>query len=238
MELVEEADVAFRRGETDYAARIAGLALDVAQKGSDTRREVEALCMLARIALRQGRLDELAGLGTQARAKAGGDPRLERMAIDTEALAARMAGSLANARDLYRASLELCVSLGDGPQAAAEYRNLAYVEFHIGNRERARKLFLEARQRSQRLGCEQLYPYIVGDAALLAIEEGDANKAATLAGAANAAFEAAGEVPDTEDVIELNRTRNRARELLEERAFTFWFEVGRRLTVAEALQKV
>ena len=174
MELIEEADLAFRRGETDYAARIAGVALDLARKAQDTRREVEALCMLARTALSNGDLDQVAERATEARAKAKGDLRSERLAIHAEAVAARMQGALATARDLYRSSLQLCQSLDDRPTAAAEYRNLAYVEFHAGNRERARKLFLEARRRFEELGDEQFLPYIVEDAALLAIEDGDA----------------------------------------------------------------
>ncbi|HYA68460.1 MAG TPA: hypothetical protein VED63_06985 [Acidimicrobiales bacterium] len=238
MELIEEADLAFRRGETDYAARIAGVALDLARKAQDTRREVEALCMLARTALSNGDLDQVAERATEARAKAKGDLRSERLAIHAEAVAARMQGALATARDLYRSSLQLCQSLDDRPTAAAEYRNLAYVEFHAGNRERARKLFLEARRRFEELGDEQFLPYIVEDAALLAIEDGDAAKAATLAGAADAAFRGAGEIPDTEDVVEQNRTRIRAEEVLGERPFKFWFDVGGRLTISEALDKL
>jgi tetratricopeptide (TPR) repeat protein len=238
VEFVEQANRAFRRGETDYAVRIAEVALELAQKAQDAGREVDALCMLARTALRNGDIHRVAEIATEARTKATGDPRLEKMAIHTEAVAARMQGNLATARDLYRASLELCESLGDDVTAASEYRNLAYVEFHAGNRERARRLFLEARRRFERLGDDQFFPYIVADAALLALEDGDAAKSATLVGAADGAFEAAGDIPDSEDVIEQSRTRQRARDVLGEQAFALWFEVGTKLPIVDALQRM
>lgn len=235
MELIEEAVDAFRRGDTDHAARITEIALKVARDGNDTRREVDGLCMLARIALRRGELDEVAERADEARAKARGDPRLERMPIHIQAVAARMRGDLASARDLYRASLELNEALGEAVMAAAEHHNLAYVELHAGNRERARKLFLEARRRARQLGNDGLVPYLLADAAVLAAEDGDPPRAATLLGAAGAAFEGAGEIPDPDDSAEQDRLRARLVDVLGERAFTFAFDVGAKLPVDQAL---
>jgi len=236
VELIEEAMAAFRRGDTEHATRITDIALEVARKGQDARREVDALCMHARIALRLGELDRVVELAGEARAKAAGDPRLERTPIHVQAVAARMRGDLASARDLYRASLDLSESLGEGSMAAAEHHNLAYVELHAGNHERARRLFLEARRRAERLGLHGLYPYLLADAAQLAVEDGDAAKAATLLGAADAAFGAAGEIPDPDDAAEHQRLRAQLLDVLGESAFRFSFDVGSKLTVEQAFR--
>lgn len=238
MEFIDQAIVAYRKGDTEYATRIAEVALQAARKAQDAKREVEAICMLARIALRIGDLDQVASFVAEARSKARGDPSSERLILHVEAVAARMRGSLAAARDLCTAGLKLSESLDDDQATIAEYRNLAYVELHAGNRERARKLFLEARRRAELLGHQELLPYIVADAAVLAMEDGDGGKAATLAGAADAALKAAGEAPDPEEVVEQGLLRARLQEALGKRALQFSFEVGVKLTIAEALKRM
>jgi hypothetical protein len=59
-----------------------------------------------------------------------------------------------------------------------------YVELHEGRSDRARILSKEARTQARRTGCEALYPYLVGDLAVIAGLDGDASAAARLAGAA------------------------------------------------------
>jgi len=105
---------------------------------------------------------------------------------------------------------------------AAELHNLAYVELHDGRSARAKELFAEALTDARRLSYDALLPYLVGDAAVVAAEEGDAERAALLAGAAQATFRAAGQVPDPDDAAEQER-------------LTAAFEEGAGLAVEEAL---
>jgi hypothetical protein len=117
---------------------------------------------------------------------------------------------------------------------AAECHNLAYVELHDGHVERARALFWEAGDRSRRIGYEALVPYLIADAAVLAVEDGDPGGAARLAGAA-AAFEAAGQVPDPDDAAEQAWLRVRLLDALGESEATASLAAGAKLTVGQAL---
>lgn len=238
MEFLDAAVTAFRKGDREYAAQIAEAAQKLAHNAHDVRREVEALLVLARVALGSGEVAEGAEHIAEARVKAQGDSRLEQMCSHMEALVARMLGDLATARDLYRRSLDLSESLGDGGAAAAEYRSLAYVELQVHNRERAKRLFLEARRRSRQSGYERLLPFVVADAAVLAMEEGDAARAATLAGAAMAALAAADEILEPVEIVENDRVCARAREVLGEQAFHFYFRVGGKLSLVEAVERM
>jgi hypothetical protein len=98
------------------------------------------------------------------------------------------------ARSLYEESIELNRRLGDERMVAGELHNLAYVELHDDRPARAKELFAQALVEA--LGYDGLLPCHGGDAAVLAAEEGNAEKAAQLAGAAHAAFVAAEQIPD------------------------------------------
>ena len=118
---------------------------------------------------------------------------------------------------------------------AAELHNLAYVELHDGQPVRAKELFAKARVEARRLGYEGLRPYLLGDAAVIAAEEGDADRAARLYGAAQAAFGAAGQVPDPDDAAEQERLRARVAAVLGNEGFRAACDVGARLTFEEAV---
>lgn len=233
--MVEDAIAAFRAGQTGRAQGLAEEALAAARQARDAAAEVDALCMLARVALRESDLDRVADLAARARARGGGQPRLIRMAVHMQAVAARMRRDYASARRLYQESIEVNESLQEERMVAAECRNLAYVELHDGRLERARSLFLEAGARSRRVGYQALVPYLIGDAAVLALEDGDAARAARLAGAAAAAFEAAGQVPDPDDAGEQAWLRARLAGALGEPETTASWEAGTKLTAGQAL---
>jgi hypothetical protein len=92
--LVEDAIAAFRAGRTGRAQALAEEALGAARRAQDTAAEVDALCMLARVALREHDLGRMADLAALARARGGGQPALTRMPIHMEAVAARMRGTI------------------------------------------------------------------------------------------------------------------------------------------------
>lgn len=235
MELLELALTAFRSGDNARAEHLAQQALLEARRTEDRVGHVDALCMLARVALRGGDLELMETRASEARAVAQGEARLERMPIHIQAVVARMRGDLAAARELYQASIDLNESLGEERMVAAEHHNLGYVELHDGNIERARALFGEARRLSVLSGFEGLFPHLVVDAAVLTMVDGDPSTAARLAGSASAAFGSLGQMPDPDDAAEQDRLRDRLIEALGEEHFTRMFEAGEGLSLEEAL---
>lgn len=136
------------------------------------------------------------------------DQRLERMPIHLLAVAARMTGRLAEARELYLHSIALNEALGEARMAAAEHRNLAYVELHAGNIERARGLVAEARARNVNLDYPALDAYLLLDDAVLAAADGAYAASAQLLGRATDRLRDLGVVLDPDDAAELATLRH------------------------------
>jgi tetratricopeptide (TPR) repeat protein len=198
---------AFRRGDNAEAERLAERDLERAADSGDTAGQVNALCMLARTALRAGRLDDVEAKAVAAHELAGDEPRLARMPVHLRAVAARMAGRDDDARALYRRSIALNDALDEGPMAAAEHRNLAYVEIHAGNHDEARRLFAESRRRLEGVAAPTLIPYLTFDEATVALLDGDLLTARARLDEAEAQFAQQGVVPDPDDAAEISRVR-------------------------------
>jgi hypothetical protein len=193
--------------------------------------------MLSRVALRDADFDRVRTIAQEARAAARSarDERLERMPLHMEAVAARMSGDRGLARRLYEESIEFNRRLGEERMVAGEFHNLAYVELHDGRFARAKDLFAQALAEARRLDYEGLFPYLIGDAAVISAEEGETERAARLAGAADAAFVAGGQVPDPDDAAEQDRLRAKLVDLIGDEAFRALHEEGERLTIEQAL---
>jgi hypothetical protein len=178
---------------------------------ADLSGEIDGLCMLARIALREGDLLRVAMLAGEGRGLAlrKKEPRLERMPLHLEAVAARMQGDFRTARELDRESIDLNRHLGEERMVAAEHRNLAYVELHDGNAAEARELFSISASLARACGYDALEPYLLLDSAVLAFEKGDAARASQLLKETNAGFAAAGNIPDPDDAAEAEWLRKR-----------------------------
>jgi ATP/maltotriose-dependent transcriptional regulator MalT len=91
--------------------------------------------------------------------------------------------------------------------AAAEHRNLAYVELRDGNLERARALVGEARARREGLDYPALDAYLALDDATLAAAGGDLQRAAEHLQSAMQMFDQLGVIPDPDDEVEIARLR-------------------------------
>jgi ATP/maltotriose-dependent transcriptional regulator MalT len=204
MATFEDAIGAFRSGATGQAEELALEFLAQARDESDLMGQVDALCMLARVALRRGELAHAGELAAEARglARRAGERRLERMPIHMQAAATRMRGAYMEARILYQESIELNLQLGEERMVAAEHRNLAYVELHDGQFDRARELFFMAAKEATSLGYKALEPYLLLDAAVIAFEAGEIKRAEQLAAAMHAALAESGLVPDPDDAAE------------------------------------
>jgi ATP/maltotriose-dependent transcriptional regulator MalT len=178
---------------------------------ADLSGEIDGLCMLARIALRQGDLQRVAMLAGEGRVLALRKkvPKRERMPLHLEAVAARMQGDFVTARQLYRESIDLNRQLGEERMVAAEHRNLAYVELHDGNAAEARELFSASASLARACGYDALEPYLLLDSAVVAFEKGDAARAGELLEESKAGFAAAGQIPDPDDAAEAQWLRKR-----------------------------
>ena len=207
MGIYEDAIAAFRSGATDRDGRLADAALKSAWAANDIPAQVSAMCMLARVALRNRQLDRVGSFADEARelAREAGTKHLERMPLHMQAVTARMRGAYPTARRLYEESIVLNHSLGEELMVTVESRNLAYVELHDGHADRARELFETALRRAQESGSDGLAPYLALDAAVLAALRGETERAAHLAGVAHEAFKAAGQIPDPDDAAEQTR---------------------------------
>lgn len=207
----EDTLAAFRRGDNVEAARLAGHDLDHAMAHGDTGGQVDALCMLARVALRNGRFEEVEDLALRAEriANDAGDRRMQRMPIHLQAVATRMSGRPDEARELYQRSIELNEELGEVRMAAAEHRNLAYVELHAGAIERARELLAKAVTLLEGVDFPAIAPYLMVDRATVAALDGDDVDAAGKLAEADRMFKEQGVVPDPDDAEEIAELRRR-----------------------------
>ncbi len=91
---------AFRSGDNERARELSDEWLAAAQADGDLAGQIDALCMLARVALRKGEFARVRALADEARtrARAAGDQRAERMPMHMQAVSARMTGDIAEAR--------------------------------------------------------------------------------------------------------------------------------------------
>jgi tetratricopeptide (TPR) repeat protein len=224
MGIYEDSLTAFRSGDTALAE---DLALELLGESSDEDDEcedsghragrVDALCMLARVALRRGEFWRVSTLADDAWGVSLGavnrreEVMLKRMPIHLMAVAARMRREYAEARLLYLESIDLNRELGEDRMVAAEHRNLAYVELHDGHMDRARELFASAVELARASNYATLEPYLLQDAAVLAFEDGDRERAAELVASTQAAFLSAGQIPDPDDLAELEALQSRLR---------------------------
>lgn len=205
MSFSEDVRSAFRRGDGDTVTRMSEAELDRARASGDPAGEVEALYSLARVAVRNGDLHRGSQLAEAALAVAvrAGDRSLEERPRHVLAAVTRMSGNLDRARELYEASIALNEELGRAETVTSEYHNLAFCELGLGNLSRARELFTASRERVFRQGWDDFVPYVCVAAAALSSAEGNHRRAALMAGVADAAFTALGQVPDPDDAAEL-----------------------------------
>lgn len=233
----EKARDAFRRGDTDVVERLSRQELDRSRASADVAAEVEALCMLARVALRGDDAREAVRLAAEARALARGtgERRLERVPIHVLAASARITGDLAAARSLYGESIALNESLGESRMVVAEQHNLGYVELRAGDVDRARELFTAARRQTLRHGHDDLMPCVAVDAAVIAAADGDHRRAARLLAAADSALRELQQVLDPDDAIEQAALRDRLAGALGRRSFDAAYREGAGLDLRQAL---
>jgi len=226
--------IAFRQGDVDAAERAFVDRLGLVEREGTELELVEALTDLSRIALRRG---DFAGVRTYAERAYEIAVRLEedalRMPLHMRAAAARMEGRLEEARALYLENRELSERLGYELMVVAEDHNLFHVALRSGDREEAERRFRASSEWILASNNAYMVPYAYLDAGVLALHDGDLERAGRLVACADRIFEESGSIPDPDDAVELEQAVARLRRELGERFDTVWAE-GRKLGDDEA----
>jgi non-specific serine/threonine protein kinase len=226
--------IAFRQGDTEAAEQAFLERLELVERDGTRRELVDALTDLSRIALRRGDFATVRRYAERGYAAAEG---LEREAIrgplHLRAAAARMEGRLDEARALYLQSRELNESLGNELMVAGEDHNLVHVALRSGDREEAGRRYHAASEWIFANGNAYLQPYAFLDAGVLALHDGDLERAGRLVACAQRIFEENDAIPDPDDRVELDEAVARLEEGLGDRFDTVSAE-GRALSVDDA----
>ena len=227
--------IAFRQGDLEAADLAFRKRYELVVAEGATADLSSACADLARIALRRG---DFAGVrhwaerGYEA-AEQVDDPGAVRIPLHMRAAAARMEGRYDEARDLYLRSIELNEQLGNEVNIAGEHHNLVYVELHSGNREEAGRCFAAASEWIFANDNAYMRPYVFVDAGVLALHDGDDERACRLVACADRIFRDTDSIPDPDDYAELEQAVAKLRERLGGRFDTLWAE-GRELSEDEA----
>jgi tetratricopeptide (TPR) repeat protein len=224
--------IAFRQGD-----------LDAADRAFRERRELvdspalvaDACADMARVALRRGDFAEVrswAERGYEA-AEETGDPGAIRLPLHMRAAAARMEGRHDEARELYLRSIELNEQLGNAVNVAGENHNLVHVELRSGNRKEAGRRFAAASEWIFANDNAYLRPYVFLDAGVIALHDGDDERACRLVACADRIFRDTDAIPDPDDYVELEEAVATLHQRLGERFDRAWAE-GRKLSEERA----
>ncbi|MGZ4340323.1 MAG: hypothetical protein ACXVQ3_09715 [Gaiellaceae bacterium] len=223
--------IAFRQGDLEAADRAFTERYELVSSPAET---ADACADLARVALRRGDFAEVrrwADIGYE-QAEGLDDPGAIRLPLHMRAAAARMEARYDDARELYLRSIELNEQLGNEINVAGENHNLVYVELHSGNRKEAGRRFSTASEWIFANDNAYLRPYVFLDVGVLALHDGDDERACRLVALADRIFRDTDSIPDPDDYVELENATATLRERLGERFAGAW-SAGRALTEAE-----
>jgi hypothetical protein len=144
-----------------------------------------------------------------------------------------MEGNLGRARELYLRSIDLNEQLGTAVNIAGENHNLVYVELHSGHREEAGCRFALASEWIFANENEYMRPYVFLDVGVLALHDGEDERACRLVACADRIFRDTDSIPDPDDYVELEQAVAALRERLGVRFDAVW-EEGRALSEDDA----
>lgn len=226
--------IAFRQGNTEDAERAFLRRLELVEPGGTPLEKALAFTDLARIALRRGDFAAVRSHAEGGYAAAQGDPQAIRGPLHLRAAAARMEGRLEEARALYLESRELNERFGNFGNVAGEDHNLVHVALHSGDREEAEHRFRTSSEWIFSNDNAYLRPYVILDAGILALHDGDLERAGRLVASAQRTFQDSDAIPDPDDRVELDDAIARLKERLGDRFDAVWAE-GKELTQAEAV---
>jgi non-specific serine/threonine protein kinase len=218
--------IAFRQGDVETADRAFRDRFQLVECDGTERDVVDALTDLSRIALRRGDYEGVRRYAERAHGAAEGLGEREalRLPLHMRAAAARMEGRLEEARALYLESRALNERLGYDVMVAGEDHNLVHVALRSGDREEAGRRFRSSSEWILDNDNAYLRPYAFLDAGVLALHDGDLERAGRLVACAQRIFEETGSIPDPDDAVELDEAAAKLREGLGGRFESVWAE--------------
>ncbi len=226
--------IAFRQGDAEAAERAFLERLELVEREGRQRELVDSLADLSRIALRRGDFASVRRYAERGYAAAEGlDREAIRMPLHMRAAAARMEDRLEEARALYLESRELNENLGNSPNVAGEDHNLVHVALRSGDREEAERRFRASSEWILENENAYLRPYTFLDAGILALYDGDLERAGRLIACAQRIFDDTDAIPDPDDRVELDEAVARLKQQLGDQFDAVWGE-GRALSLDEA----
>jgi tetratricopeptide (TPR) repeat protein len=235
--LYENGLLAFWQGADEEACSLHGRSLELARRLDDRSAVAQALCGLARVALRED-LDWARTMCEEAlgTVQDTGDMIGRSNALHVLGVAAQMRGDLRQARDLMTQRIELARKLGDFATISGESSNLSMVERQLGNLARAEQLAREALQIEEQRGDEWAIPYSLNGLAAVAVETGELERAATLLGAAAALQERQGNAWPPDEAPHFERSRTAVSAALHHDQLERAWSAGQRMPSAHALR--
>jgi len=200
---------AFRAGDQPRSRAANESALRIAQVTSDVRGECDALTGLARVALRDGKYDEVVALAKQARERAAvaGDREAGAPPLHLHAAGTRLLRDYRTARELYLESLRLNTELGKPTSVSMELHNLGWVELHLGEVDAARARFHERDAAMAADSYDDAWTELNWSA--VAAAEGDVDEARRRFAIGTNALEGLGVTLDPDDLSELEWLKER-----------------------------
>lgn len=195
--------LAFRSGNQERSRASNEEALQIARQIGDVRGECDALTGLARVALRDGKYEEVIALSRHARARAlaAGDREAGAGPLHLQAAGTRLRQDYRAARELYLESLGLNIELGKSAWVSMELHNLGWVELHLGNIEAAKARFHERDATPASDAYGNAWTELNWSA--VAAAEGDAAEAQRRYTIGMRALESLAVTPDPDDRVEL-----------------------------------
>ena len=192
--LYDHGYLVFWAGRYELAQQRFTNALASAERLGDSSLEALTLAGLARVALNTD-VDEAVRLLRRALALtqdlADSDPGRS-SALHVLGVALQMSGDLEAAREVMSARLSMGRSSGDEFVVWVESANLSMVERRLGNLDRSEELALQALRIAAARDDEMSIAWIINGLAAVTAAQGDAERAATLIGMADAMLDHAG----------------------------------------------
>ena len=226
----------FWAGDDDRARALFDAALETGRQIGDAFLISGSLGGLSRIALRsdvaEGR--RLAREAYDVSAAAGDEAGLSN-ALHLLGVGAQIAGDLEEAREWMRQRLALVRRQGNELMVASEAGNLSMVERQLGNLGAAEALAHESLDISERIGDTFTPPFMLSGLASIALERGDAQRAATLIGAAEAHMEATNMAWPPDERPHYEHLLERLPDVMGRAGFDAAREAGRRLDLASGI---
>jgi non-specific serine/threonine protein kinase len=229
--------LAFREGDESRSRALNEEALRSAEQSGDRAGAARAHIGLARVAFRGEDHEALRAHAETSLdlARALGDEELMGTSLHMLAESARVQGELRRARELYDQCLAIDRRLDNQRAVALELHNLAYVDRGQGELSRAEARFRESLTLAHHLHDAGLIMYCALGLGVMAGEQGDSERAATLLSAVSAMLEASGEVLDPAESEEYERAVATARERLAPSEFESVWERGRGMPQPEVV---